>query len=349
MSSNRAILLTPPGVAAIAVVRIAGPGTAEFLHSRFSRVLQPSRPVHGILRDETGEQIDDPVIVLSSDKQSADINLHGGAWVVRATLNLAQRAGFECTKGPTLPLSDFAIDSADLIQREIEAHLPLATTELALRTLLAQADAWRALQARTVILSYADIAAILADRSLHWLLNPPRVAIVGAANVGKSTLANRLFAQERSITADVPGTTRDWVGEMANLDGLAIQLVDTPGIRQTTDDIERQAIERSRQQIERADLVILVLDASRPLEGEQTFLIKRFPESLRVVNKVDAKVGWDISAINAVQTVGTTGSGVDELMRRIRAHFNCETIDPNRARCWTQRQRDLILTIKPKS
>ena len=95
--------------------------------------------------------------------------------------------------------------------------------------------------------------------------------------------------------------------------------------------------------------MILVLDASRPLEGEQTFLIKRFPESLRVVNKVDAKVGWDISAIKAIQTVGTTGSGVDELMRQIRAHFNCETIDPNRARCWTQRQRDQILTIKPKN
>jgi tRNA modification GTPase len=341
LQSDKAILLTPPGIAAIAVVRIAGAGTREFLGRYFSRAVLPLRAVHGILSDESGEQIDDPVVVLSPDGRFADINLHGGAWVVRAVLNSAQQVGFEVIDKLSIPLSEEALDSSDIIEREIESYLPLARTELALRMLLAQRDAWRVLQNERPILSRERLDGILSDRSLHWLLHPPRVAIVGAANVGKSTMANRLFAQERSITADVPGTTRDWVGEMANLDGLAVQLVDTPGIRETNDAIEREAICRSGEQIRRADLVVLVLDASRPLEPEQTPLLQRFPDAIIVINKTDALAAWDGSAMQAIQTIGTTGAGVDDLMRRIRQYFGCEA-DLVRPRCWTQRQRDLV-------
>ena len=135
-----------------------------------------------------------------------------------------------------------AVDGAMTLEREMLAALPLARTDLGVRTLLAQrrhgAEAMSTLYA-------AAIGRILADRSLDHLLHPPRVAIVGAPNVGKSTLANQLFAQERSITADLPGTTRDWVGEIANIDGLAVTLVDTPGVRDTADAIEREAIDRS--------------------------------------------------------------------------------------------------------
>ena len=241
------------------------------------------------------------MVVIADDGRFADINLHGGAWVVRAVLDLAKLAGFECIERAMMPMIDDAIDAADVIDREIEAYLPLAVTELALRTLLAQAQAWKGLLARADTISRGEIDAILADRSLHWLLHPPRVAIVGAPNAGKSTLANRLFAQERSITADLPGTTRDWVGEIANLDGLAVQLVDTPGIRDTHDPIEREAISRSGEQIQRADRVVLVLDASRSLEPEQAPLVQRFSDALCVINKIDAPLAWDISSIDGIQ------------------------------------------------
>ncbi len=342
MTISRAILLTPPGVAAIAVLRLTGPAVTTFIQSHFSKPLQPSRAVHGILRDNAGNELDDPVVVLSPDHKFVDVNLHGGSWVVRAVLNLAAKAGFEIVERPQLPLPEEAIDAEDAIEREIAAYLPLATTELAVRTLLAQEDAWRQLQQSLPSLPAVEINAILNDRALHWLLHPPRVAIVGAANVGKSTLANRLFAQERSITADLPGTTRDWVGEMANLDGLAVQLVDTPGIRQTDDAIEREAIQRSEPQIRQADLVILVLDASRPLAGDQAPLLDRFPDSLRVVNKVDAMRAWNIQEIQSIHTVATNGQGIEELMKRIRAYFGCDGIEINKPRCWTERQRDLL-------
>jgi tRNA modification GTPase len=355
-SPDRAHLLTPPGVAAIAVVRLTGPGVSSFLAAHFSKPLSPGRCVHGDLTDGAAT-LDDPVVVLLPDG-GADISLHGGEWVVQSVLALAKKEGFELTD-PAQPISLDAVEGSTLLEKEINAHLPQARTELAVRVLLNQAAAWeqlirratpgpgeRAQLARWLQKAEgikSEITAILADRSLHWLLNPPRVAIIGAPNVGKSTLANRLFAQERVITADMPGTTRDWVGEIANLDGLAVMLVDTPGIRQTDDAIETEAIARSGEQIQSADLVVVVLDSSRPLEGEQAAVLKAWPDALRVANKTDATPIWDLALINGVKTVATTGQGIDDLRQAIRARFNITpAFDEKSPRGWTQRQKSIL-------
>jgi tRNA modification GTPase len=252
------------------------------------------------------------------------------------------------------------VDGGDVLEREVNAHLPLAKTELGVRVLLNQVDAWRAVVRRATPgpgeethlarwmqkaeVVKAELSAILADRGLYWLLNPPRVAIVGAPNVGKSTLANRLFARDRVITADLPGTTRDWVGEVANLDGLAVMLVDTPGIRQTDDAIEAEAIARSGEQIVAADLVVVVTDATRPMEGEQAAVLEAWPDALRVVNKTDTPTpAWDLARVGGVKTVGTTGRGVDELRRTIRSRFGLVPgMDEKWPRWWTPRQKQVL-------
>jgi tRNA modification GTPase len=331
---NRAILLTPPGAAAIAVVRMAGAGVREFFANHFSREVKPGRCIHGTLSDDAGNVIDDPVVVFDpADESIADVNVHGGAWVVQSVLNLAREYGFEAVEANDAP--QIAFDAASELDREVLQYLPQAKTELALRTLLAQPEAWRALIPELV-------ESMLADRSLEHLLNPPAVAIVGAPNVGKSTLANQLFAQERSITADVPGTTRDWVGEIANVDGLAVMLIDTPGVRETHDEIESRAIAASRVEVERAQLVVLVLDASRPLDPEQTPLMQAHPEALRVMNKSDLPRAWDVAVLGGIQTVASTGEGVCALRDAIRRHFGCMDIDSPMPHVWTARQRQLL-------
>ena len=164
--------------------------------------------------------------------------------------------------------------------------------------MLAQPTAWEDFQHRAT--TREEIDAILNDDGLNRLLSLPRVAIVGPANVGKSTLANQLFGQERWITADVPGTTRDWVGELANIDGLAVMLVDTPGRRETNDPIESAAIAASGAQIGGADLVIAVLDRSTPVDASERRLVESFPDAIRVANKADLPAVWDAAAMAAI-------------------------------------------------
>jgi tRNA modification GTPase len=334
---NLAGLLTPPGVGAIAVVRLHGPAVGTFLQSCFSKSAVANRCVHGELRD--GETvIDDPVVVLAPDGRSVDLNLHGGTWVVQACLDLAQRHGFCVITDPSPPIPFSMLEGASELENEIFAYLPLATTETALRVLLAQSAAWRDLDAPG--LTDGQREKLLTDRSLHWLLHPPRVAIVGIPNAGKSTLANQLFGSQRSITADLPGTTRDWVGEITNLDGLAVMLVDTPGIRGSDDEIEMQAIERAQEQVQTADAAVLVLDATRLDDPSQLALLKRFPDAILVLNKVD--VIKPVAGDDSIQIIATIGAGIDAVRSAIRRRFQCEAIDLNTARCWTERQRKFV-------
>jgi small GTP-binding protein len=211
------------------------------------------------------------------------------------------------------------------------AWLPLAQTREAIRLLLAQPQAWRRLREEGDPVAIARARRV---RSLWWMLRVPRVAIIGPANVGKSTIANQLFAQERSITADMPGTTRDWVGEIANLDGLPVLLLDTPGLRASDDPIEQQAISRSQQQVDQADLVVIVLDATQPPDDAQRELIGHYPRAVLVINKTDQPPAWDVSSIKAIRTVATRGAGIDALRSAIAARFDCAAVDFTQAQCW---------------
>jgi len=336
--ANRALLLTPPGGAAIAVVRICGPGVEAFLATHFSKTARPNRAVHGDLFDGV-HVLDDPVIVVSAGGGVADINLHGGPWVVRSVMELARRNGFSIVSGGqtddgemhSLPAD--SVDADSDLEREILTHLPLARTELGVRALLAQTDARATLGG-----SRAEIERMRNDRSLWWLLHPPRVAIVGLPNVGKSTLANQLFAQERSITADLPGTTRDWVGEVADIDGLPVMLVDTPGLRQADDPIEAVAIARAGDQIAAADLVIVVLDASEADLAGQLNLLGQYPGAISVLNKCDRAAPAGGEWPGAIRTVATSDEGIDDLRSAITTRFGCHDLDISRPRCWTARQ-----------
>ncbi len=117
-----------------------------------------------------------------------------------------------------------------------------------------------------------------------------KAAIVGQPNVGKSSLLNALLRGERAIVTDIPGTTRDTLEETANIGGIPLVLVDTAGIRaQAGDAVERIGIERSRAALQKADIALMVLDGSRPLQAgdaDIAALIERKP-ALLVINKTD--------------------------------------------------------------
>jgi tRNA modification GTPase len=147
------------------------------------------------------------------------------------------------------------------------------------------------------------------------------LAIVGRPNVGKSSLFNRLLEQDRAIVTDMPGTTRDLVSETAALEGIPVRFVDTAGIRQGESVVETLGIERSYQAMADADLTLVVVDLSAPLEARDVQLMEKVKEqgrSLVVGNKCDLAPRAEASAVPGVLPVSAlTGQGLAELRRAV--------------------------------
>lgn len=147
-----------------------------------------------------------------------------------------------------------------------------------------------------------------------------RLAIVGRPNAGKSSLFNRLVERERAIVTARPGTTRDTVSERVSLGGIPVELIDTAGLREAEDEAERLGIARSREAMAEADLVLLVVDATAGVSGEDAAVVEEHREGGRpllvVWNKWDLVGEGEVGA-GGIRTSAVTGEGVEELRRAI--------------------------------
>ncbi len=153
------------------------------------------------------------------------------------------------------------------------------------------------------------------------LKNGIKTAIVGKPNVGKSSLLNCMAKTDRAIVTDIAGTTRDVIEEFVNFDGVPLVLLDTAGIHETQDVVEKIGVERSKKAIEEAELVILMLDLSRGLEEEDKELLEITKDKKRIIvaNKSDIKA---TSVENAIEISVKTGDGMDSLSAEIRNLYN---------------------------
>jgi tRNA modification GTPase len=156
--------------------------------------------------------------------------------------------------------------------------------------------------------------------------------------VGKSSLLNALLGEERVIVTPVPGTTRDVIEESINLNGLPLALWDTAGIHETEDQIERIGVQLSRERVEKADAVILVIDGSKSLTADDRLLIGNIAgkKKLLVVNKNDlpAVVAVDeltqgLRPNQIVYVSAKSGAGIDELKESLRELILPTAIEPS--------------------
>jgi tRNA modification GTPase len=149
-----------------------------------------------------------------------------------------------------------------------------------------------------------------------------RTVIFGEPNVGKSSLLNRLLGFERAIVSEIAGTTRDTIEETINLHGIPLRLVDTAGVREATDRIEAEGIQRTVRQIEAADLLLEIADASRPKPEDAVFPATT-ARHLLVLNKSDLGEHPSWQGTEAVRLSCNTGDGFDHLSETIRdlMHF----------------------------
>lgn len=251
----------------------------------------------------------------------AEIHCHGGIVPLRRTLELLLRCGARLAEPGEFTLRAFLNGRIDLAQAEAVLDIVQAKTELSLRVAMEQLNGRMSSQVQQIrgrlvkALAYLeasldfpedeipvlDVAAVLAEarEEIETLLAQAdwglvyrqgvRTAIVGRPNVGKSSLLNALLRTSRAIVTPVPGTTRDTLEETLNLRGIPICLVDTAGITESDDLIEKLGIERSRQALQMADLVLLVVDGSEPLQAEDWAIAdaSRNREVIVIVNKVD--------------------------------------------------------------
>ncbi|HEV7698880.1 MAG TPA: tRNA uridine-5-carboxymethylaminomethyl(34) synthesis GTPase MnmE [Pyrinomonadaceae bacterium] len=166
-----------------------------------------------------------------------------------------------------------------------------------------------------------------------------RVAIVGRPNVGKSSLFNALLGSERAIVTDIAGTTRDQLHERLVVDGIPISLIDTAGLRETVDMVEKIGVERSRQTMADADIVVVMLDASEEITDADYAILDSVLdiEHIVAINKIDKDASWDIDHVVAAANArlaylrdritpisAKTGEGLDELRHALVHQFGVE-------------------------
>lgn len=296
--------LTPPGKAAIAVIGVRGPLAWSISRQLFAPRTGslPEQPAPG--RFWLGKiglvHGDDAILAVKED--GIELHCHGGVEVVRMIEQLYRERGAK-----PVCWNEFA--GSEIL--DLLAHAPTARTAA---VLLDQADgAWERWWAEMDVAEPARRMEMLhrldALTSLgRHLVEPWRIAIAGAPNVGKSSLVNALAGYARSVISPVPGTTRDVVTVRLAIDGWPVELIDTAGIRAAPGELERVGIERALIAILDADLRFWVLDGSAtPV----------YPENRAgwhfLINKIDLPAAWDWDEeASAGRTSARTRAGLTE-------------------------------------
>ncbi len=326
---------TAPGSGAVAIVRLSGPRSFEILDAIFrpahSAEMTP-RTMHlgDVVDPATGARIDRALAVVMPSPASltgedvAEIQCHGGPFVVRRIVVLAVEAGARVAERGEFTRRAFLNGRIDLAEAEAVADIVAARSDSALAIALEQLSG--ALSARVAELRAQVVAirahleveidfsdedirlpsrrevaaeierliadvAVLHDSFARGLLmrDGVRATIVGKPNAGKSSLMNLLLGADRAIVTAVAGTTRDVIEDSVQLGPYAMVLNDTAGVRESADDVERIGIERTMRSARDADFLIAMFDSSRPLESADVEVIRLTSNrpGLAILNKRD--------------------------------------------------------------
>ncbi|MGB7978173.1 MAG: tRNA uridine-5-carboxymethylaminomethyl(34) synthesis GTPase MnmE [Chlamydiales bacterium] len=281
-------------------------------------------------------------------EDSVEISCHGGQLVTRRILERIFAAGARPAQPGEFSLRAYLNGKIDLAQAEAVQELIAAKSERALENAEKQLQGTLSEKIRLFQKKLTDIAAILEawvdfpeeglefatideltatleatlqqmenlqatfhdGKTLHEGLS---LCLLGSPNVGKSSLMNALLGKERAIVTEIPGTTRDLLEEDLRLGQLHFKLVDTAGIRDTEEIVEKEGIRRSHAAMREADLILLLLDASRPLEAQDRELLRIAPpqKTLVIWNKID--VAAPSEEIKGIHVSAREQLGLEEL------------------------------------
>lgn len=348
-----AALSTPPGMGALAIIRISGTEALSILSSIFNKDLTKvaGYTIHfGNIKD--GEEIIDEVLVSVfraprsfTGEESAEITCHGSEYIQSRTLQLLLTKGCRMAQPGEFSMRAFANGKVDLSQAEAIADLIASSTSAAHKLAMNQMRGGfskKINELREKLINFASLIELELDFSEedvefanrdeltslvtgidkmvtglmesfatgNAIKNGVPVAILGAPNMGKSTLLNALLQDERAIVSHIPGTTRDTIEDEIIIEGVRFRFTDTAGIRETTDEIETIGISRAFEKAGKSAVVIYLFDAATSTTAE----IDAELENLR------QKVGSDVTLIlvgnkiDKVEGIPTTTGNIDDVL-----------------------------------
>ncbi len=285
--SGAARQLTATGRSAIAVIRLTGDlspldsPTSLFRAANRQRVVEQS--VDAICFGVWGDPGEE-VVLCRTGVDSVEVTCHGGAAAVARILEDAQSRGFgiEVSQSGVFcseKARPFAERKATLSSAEDALVLTQARTQRTAEILLEQSSVWPQFIAGLSQRPHEEALAVI-DEALAWsefgrhLTQPWNVVLCGRPNVGKSSLMNALAGFTRSIVSAQAGTTRDRVTLETAINGWPVRITDTAGVRETSDAIEQAGVEQTHSALDQADLAVIVLDASEPLQDADRQLLR---------------------------------------------------------------------------
>lgn len=361
MSQPTVTLQTPPGKGGIAVLALAGEGSESIVAKVFRPLRTAGGGGDGVL--QLGHLLDGHRIIdetiLCRCGGTFEINIHGGPVVAMAAMELLVRCGAKAMPSPPSAPDSFPLSHPKwpnpAIGRELLEALPQAHSLLTVTALSRQWSAGLSELAAEILAKlsqndfhstkdepgeYADLLRRAADglSVMRRLLQPAEVVLAGLPNAGKSTLANALVGRRVSIVHPAAGTTRDWVRELAIINGVPIFLTDTAGLWPQADGVDAEAVNRARCRALMADLVLLLSACdSDGQTAEKSWLEGR--KILRVATKCDICLPTSACDI-AVSAV--SGQNMDQLRSAIVAAIGLAGVEFSAPLAFTDRQAALL-------
>jgi len=364
--------MTGKGTGAISTVQVFGDSAEAVV----KKIFKPAgtKPVKfktgeillGTIAD--GNETIDQVTIGCEQANSFAINCHGNPLIVADIMRLLQRCG------ATL------LTPEQLLTKIISAQKSVNT--IAVEAKLAQLKA-KTIEGTKIVTNQIDTG--LSKKAAEWLQNIDAIflnqisaeakrilensrtakliiagctaPLIGPPNSGKSTLLNHLAGRQKAIVTDIKGTTRDWVEAVCRIESLSLRLIDTAGLDEKLpapkDTVEEAAQKKSVQILEQADLVLLILDNSQPNEELNEQIIDRITNKriITVLNKCDLPAKFDTGVLtgilsNTVQISAKEGTGIENLLEKIRQICGVAEFDLKTAIVFTNRQENLLQQLK---
>lgn len=363
-----AAVTTGKGTGAISTVQVFGKDCEELVPRIFKPAgakaaeFRTGEILLGAITD--GDRIIDQVTIGRESPDTFSIHCHGNPLVVEMIMQLLDRCGVTLLTAEQLltktltsaePVSTIAVE-AKLAQ--LRAETIQGTRIIANQMNAGLNQVARNWLANTDEISLSDVqaeAVRILDRSriARLIIYGCTAVLAGPSNSGKSTLLNRLAGRQKAIVTDIKGTTRDWVEATFKIGPVCLRLIDTAGLDEKLanghGNIDEAAQNKTTEILEQADLILLVLDGSRPADEFDNQMIKIIHDKkvITLLNKSDLPSGLDCSLLpktlsNIVRVSAAEGAGIEGLKEETQRILGTSDLDAHQPVCFTDRQEDLL-------